>query len=187
MKSMFGSAAYTAELNNILSQIATSQTYQIGDINSVDYLIDTIDPVDPTSFGTVNSWVQTQFARIAVTDGLSIGMDNPTLLLFGQPGQIAKSMAGGDFRLDQNSNPAYEYIIDGAVITYGSDPEATERSALIMADALDRLVIRNFGLGGLVEVIESEGPPTPASTPAKAGGTYGGALVRWRAQVLRIV
>lgn len=181
MKSMFGTAAFTNELDNITAQIATSQTYNITDINGATYPIDTKD-----TFSTDESWVLQNFAKIVVTDGLKVGADNPTLLLFGQPGTVAKALEGGDFRLDQNFEPSYDYIIDGAVVTYGTDPEATQREATMLADACDRLVIRNPYLGGLVQYIESVGPPTPASVP-KAGGTYGGALIRWHAQVKRII
>lgn len=174
MKLLFSSAALTAEVNAVTSTISTSNLWTVTDATGATYPLDSKD-----TFAADLSWVHTAFARVAVTDGLSVGADNPTLLLFGQPGQVARTVEGGEYRLDPDEMPHYEYLIDGAVITYGTDPEATEREAMILADACDRLVQRNPHLGGLVLRAESVGPATPASVP-KAGGTYGGALVRWR-------
>lgn len=180
LESMFKSAAFAAEVNAIVAQITASQTYTITDVNNATYQINTQDT-------TAAAWMPTAFKRVLVSDGIQIGADQPTLLLFGQQGRIAQGVAG-EFRLDQTTDPMYDLVIDGAVITYASasSPDRAERMALMLADACDRLVMRNPGLGGLVRLIESDGPPVPATAPVKGGGTTGGALIRWRAKVLRV-
>lgn len=181
LKALMASAAFTAEVNAITAQINASQVYTVTDVNNATYQINTQD-----TNGV--AWVPTAFKRIMVSDNIRIGADNPELQLFGQPGRISPGVTG-EFRLDQTSDPMYDLVIDGAVLTYASassDPARAEREALILADACDRLVMRNPSLGGLVRHIESDGPPVPASAPAKAGGTTGGALIRWRAKVLRV-
>lgn len=177
-------ALFTAEVTALTSDLGTvgANAFTVQDVKGNSYEIDLVEPSEPDHD---LSWIHKEIARVDIGDALPATPPYPRLLLIGQKGGVQKAENSDEFRTDQGGIVGYEYIVDAVIITANGSPELAEREALILADALDRLVSRNAALGGLVEYISSDGPPAPASAPNKQEGNLGGALLRFHVKVLR--
>ena len=166
------SDAYATELQALVS--ATNPTakevlrYAVVDANGQQRMLDLVD----TDYADL-SWISPTLKRVQTTDGLRIEPPFPRLMIIGQPGEMIRDAQGGEFRADAAAIVGYAYLIDCIVLTSNGDPNAASREALLHAEALDRLVQRNEQLGGLVRLIGSDGPGTPATAEWRGKGTVG--------------
>jgi hypothetical protein len=186
LKLMALSSAYATEVANLIAAADPTTAgvlkYAVLDANGQSQNLDLID----NDYKDL-TWISPSIAAAQITDGLRIEPPFPRLSLVAQPGSVLRDSKGNEFRADQGPIVGYQYVVDCILITVNGDPNAAFREAQIHAEALDRLIARNWFLGGLVRLIQSSGPGVPATAPYKGMGAVGGAHLRLTADVERQV
>jgi len=93
-----------------------------------------------------------------------------------------------DTQVDQAPIALYQYTVDSVIVIEDSNPDAASRRALAYSDAFERLVRRNEHLGGLVYLIDSDGPPVPGGeVETTRTGVLSACLQRFHVRALRMV
>jgi hypothetical protein len=160
LKAMALSNAFTVEMDLVAAYMGADAftPAPIVDATGQQYTIGLID----TQFGDPAEWVPMAFKKVRITQQLRPVPPYPHLELLGAPGRIMRSdQAAASFELDTGEMAGWSYAIDAVVVAQADRPEIASRRALAMCQGFERLVRRNEHLGGLVELIASDGPPAP--------------------------
>lgn len=182
---MAQSAAYQAALNQKIAAMNPGPLLNLIGVDGSAFALDLSDTQAGGPAGWLGRTTGTTapgFAAVYVTDHLRLAPPYPVLELAGMPGH--GGVPGGT-RYEEAEFRSWSYVVDAVAITQEDDPQAAQRSALVMVDALEQLVERNDSLGGLVELISATSPPHPGGSHPTSDGIVAAALVRFEVSSLR--
>lgn len=140
--------------------------------------------LNDAQFGSPTTWVPTAFKKVLLTQQLRPVPPYPHLELFGAPGRPIRSDHAPSFEFDTGELTAWSYAIDAVTVADGDRPEIAARRAMALMQGFERLVRRNEHLGGLVELIASDGPPSPGGEVERGRhGLISGVAQRFHVEV----
>lgn len=191
LQALAQSAAYSTELQAVVATMTSPFVPgRMTDVNGNPFWLTSdgtstgtsllVDQSDPQGWlGMVTATSTPAWAAVQITESLRPVAPYPRLILNGTggPGVLGEER---EYRV-------WHYGIRATAICSGTgDPEAAQREAIAMLEALESLTARNESLGGLVNLIRAEGPPQSGGYGKIEGSIVAGAQIRFGVTVERI-
>jgi len=178
------SEAFRLEMDVVCNYMGNQafQPANFVDANGGRFSLGTLDDVQ---FGDPNSWVPKAFKQVQITQQLRPVPPYPHLELLGAPGRMQQTATSAVFEVDTGEVAGFIYVIDVVAVADGDRPTIAARRAMALSTGFSRLVRRNEHLGGLVQLIASDGPQAPGGEVERGkGGLVSGVAQRYRVEVL---